>query len=84
MKLLLSLMIAGSALLIAGGDIMPVEVVTKFEKMEPAPAPSRCYKPNIKKCPECDDVAEICPDDPSLPLAKTMPCHALELQQQGH
>jgi hypothetical protein len=72
-------MIAGSALLIAGGDIMPVEVVTKFEKMEPAPAPapSRCYKPNIQKCPECDDIAEICPDDPSLPMAKTEPCSAL-------
>lgn len=74
MKLLLSLMIAGSALLIAGGDIMPVEVVTKFEKVE---APSRCYKPNIQKCPECDDIAEICPDDASLPMAKTEPCSAL-------
>jgi hypothetical protein len=81
MKLLLSLMIAGSALLIAGGDIMPVEVVTKFEKMEPAPAPSRCYKPNIQKCPECDDIAEICPDDPNLPIAETVPCHALEAQR---
>jgi len=80
MKLLLSLMIAGSALLVAGGDIMPVEVVTKFEKMEPAPAPSRCYKPNIKKCPECDDIAEICPDDASLPIAKTEPCTALTQQ----
>ncbi|MBU1669068.1 hypothetical protein KKC13_11670 [bacterium] len=69
MKLLVSLMIAGSALLIAGGDIMPVEVVTKYEK------PSvKCYKPNIQKCPDCDDVAEICPDDPTLPMAKTEPC----------
>ena len=84
MKLLLSLMIAGSALLVAGGDIMPVEVVTKFEKMEPAPAPSRCYKPNIQKCPDCEDVAEICPDDPSLPLAQTVPCEALLRQQAGH
>lgn len=71
MRLLLSLMIAGSALLIAGGEIMPVKVVTKFEKAE---APRGCYKPNIKKCPTCDDVAIICPDDPSLPMAKTEPC----------
>lgn len=75
MKLLLSLMIAGSALLIAGGDIMPVEVVTKFEKAE-APVQRGCYKPNIQKCPDCDDVAEICPDDPSLPIAQTEPCSA--------
>ena len=72
MKLLLSLMIAGSTLLIAGGDIRPVQVVTKFEKA--SPAPRGCYKPNIKKCPDCDDVALICPDDASLPMAKTEPC----------
>ena len=51
MKLLLSLMVASSALLIAGGDIMPVQIETKYEKMEVvAAAPTKCYKPNIKKC----------------------------------
>lgn len=82
MKLLLSLMIAGSALF-AGGDILPVQVQTVFEKpmLAPAPvaapSPSRCYKPNIAKCPDCEDVAEICPDDPQLPIAQTEPCDAL-------
>jgi len=80
MKILLSLLITGSALF-AGGDIIPVEVVTRFEKPmvvpAPMPAPSRCYKPNIKKCPDCEDVAELCPDDPSLPIAKTEVCQGL-------
>lgn len=83
MKLLLSLMIAGTALF-AGGDIIPVQVVTKFEApvmAKPAPAPSRCYKPKIKKCPDCVDVAEICPDDPSLPIAETSVCEGLVRQQ---
>jgi len=91
MKLLLSLMIVGSALF-AGGDILPVEVETKFERMEMAPAPVQapiqkqrgCYKPNIKKCPDCADVAEICPDDPNLPIAQTEPCEGLLRQQAGH
>jgi hypothetical protein len=69
MKLLISLMIAGSAVLFAGGDLLPVKVYQK-----PAPAPTNCYKPNVQKCPDCVDVAEICPDDPSLPLAETEPC----------
>ena len=72
MKLLVSLMIAGSAVLFAGGDILPVQVQTKFE---PVVQKQRgCYKPNIQKCPDCEDVAEICPDDPNLPLAQTEPC----------
>ena len=84
MKLLLSFMIATSALLVAGGDIMPVEIETKFEKMEMvAAAPTKCYKPNIRKCPDCVDVAELCPDDPQLQIAETVPCEAL-LRQQGH
>jgi len=88
MKLLLSLMIAGSALF-AGGDILPVEVETVFEKPEIAPAPvvkapTRCYKPNIQKCPDCEDVAELCPDDPSLPVAQTSVCEGLLRQQAGH
>jgi len=83
MKLLLSLMIAGSALF-AGGDIIPVEVVTAFEKPVLAPAPTKCYKPNIQKCPDCEDVAELCPDDASLPLAKTSVCEGLLRQQAGH
>jgi len=75
-------MIAGSALF-AGGDILPVQVQTVFEKpmLTPAPITSRstsnCYKPNIQKCPDCEDVAEICPDDPQLPIAETVPCDAL-------
>jgi hypothetical protein len=69
MKSLISLMIAGSALLFAGGDLLPVKV---YEKV--TPTPKNCYKPNVQKCPDCVDVAEICPDDPSLPLAKTEPC----------
>jgi len=85
MKLLLSLMVASSALLIAGGDIIPVQVETKYEKMEVVvAAPTKCYKPKIKKCPDCEDVAEICPDDASLPIAKTVPCEALLRQQAGH
>ena len=76
MKLLLSLMIAGSALF-AGGDIIPVRTVTVFEKPMLAPAPTNCYKPNIQKCPDCEDVAELCPDDPQLPIAKTEVCEAL-------
>lgn len=75
MKLLLSLMIAGTALF-AGGDIIPVQTITKFEK--PVVQKQRgCYKPNIQKCPDCEDVAEICPDDVSLPVAQTEPCEAL-------
>ena len=87
MKLLLSLMIAGAALF-AGGDILPVEVVTKFEKpvvvVQKAQPTRGCYKPHIKKCPDCVDVAELCPDDPQLPVAKTVPCEALLRQQAGH
>ena len=71
MKLLLSLMIAGSALF-AGGDILPVKVYQK-------PAPTKCYKPNIQKCPDCEDVAELCPDNPQLPMAKTEPCEVKPL-----
>jgi hypothetical protein len=83
MKLLLSLMITGTALF-AGGDILPVNVVTVFEKPIVKPAPTKCYKPNIKKCPDCEDVAELCPDDPSLPIAKTEVCEGLLRQQAGH
>ena len=83
MKLILSLMIAGSALF-AGGDLLPVEIVTPFEKPILTPAPSRCYKPNIEKCPDCEDIAELCPDDPKLPLAKTEVCEGLLRQQAGH
>ena len=66
-------MIAGTALF-AGGDLVPVKVVTKFEKPVVS---NKCYKPNIKKCPDCEDVAELCPDDPSLPIAKTEVCEGL-------
>ena len=83
MKLLLTLMIAGSALLIAGGDIRPVEVVTKYEKIEVKIA-SKCFKPNIKKCPDCEDVAELCPyNGEDLPIAKTEICEGLLKQNQA-
>jgi len=83
MKLLLSLMIAGTVAF-AGGDILPVQVQTQFDepvvvqKQQPKQQHHRgCYKPNIPKCPDCVDVAEICPDDPSLPVAETVPCEGL-------
>ncbi|CAA6816588.1 MAG: Unknown protein [uncultured Sulfurovum sp.] len=72
MKLLLSLMIAGTALF-AGGDILPVQIMEKPVMQKQAPTRG-CYKPNIQKCPECVDVAEICPDNPELPMAQTEPC----------
>ena len=87
MKLLLSLIIAGTVAF-AGGDILPVQVQTKFDQpvvvQKSQPKPRGCYKPNIQKCPDCVDVAEICPDDPSLPVAETVPCEALVRQQSGH
>ncbi len=80
MKLLLALMVTGVTLF-AGGDIMPVEKVTKYEKAEIRVA-TNCYKPNIKKCPDCDDVAELCPyNGEDLPIAKTEPCEALLRQE---
>jgi len=83
MKLLLALMLAGSALF-AGGDIMPVKMVTKYEKAE-VKAATHCYKPNIKKCPDCEDVAELCPyNGEDLPIAKTEVCEGLLRQQQAN
>jgi len=73
MKLLLSLIITGSALF-AGGDILPVKVYQKPVMQKQAPR--GCYKPNIQKCHDCVDVAEVCPDNPSLPIAQTEPCEA--------
>ena len=81
MKLLLTLMITGSALLIAGGDIIPVEVVTKYEKIEVKL--NRCIKPDIEKCPGCVDIAELCPyNGEDLPLAKTEVCEGLNTPNQ--
>jgi len=75
MKLLLSLLVAGSATLFAGGDILPVPVKTKFE---PVVQKQRgCYKPNIKKCPDCVEVAEICPDNPNVPTIESEVCEGL-------
>jgi len=73
MKLLLSLMVAGATVLFAGGDILPIKVYKPAVQQKQ----SGCYKPNIKKCPDCTEVAELCPDDPNLPLAQTEPCQAL-------
>lgn len=79
MKLLLALMIAGVTLF-AGGDIRPDKVV--YQK--PVVKHQGCYKPNIKKCPDCVDVAELCPyNGEDLPLAETEPCEGLIKQQQA-
>jgi hypothetical protein len=74
MKLLLSLMVAGATLLVAGGDILPV----KFYKpaVQVVQKQRGCYKPNIQKCPNCVEVAEICPDDPNVPIVESIPCEA--------
>ena len=74
MKLLLSLMVAGATLLFAGGDILPVKM---YKPTAPVVQKQRgCYKPNIQKCPDCVDVAEICPDDPNVPIIESIPCEA--------
>ncbi len=73
MKLLLSFMVLGATLLVAGGDIRPIKVRT----YKPVVQKQRgCYKPNIRKCPNCVDVAEICPDDPNVPIIESIPCEA--------
>lgn len=78
MKLLLALMIAG-ATLFAGGDIKPDRVVYKKPVVH-----QNCYKPNIQKCPDCEDVAELCPyNNEDIPLAETEPCEGLIKQQQA-
>jgi hypothetical protein len=71
MKLLLSLMVTCSALLFAGGNILPVKVYKPVVQKQRG-----CYKPNIKKCVNCVDVAEICPDDPNVPIVESIPCEA--------
>ncbi len=76
MRLLLSITIL-SAILFAGGDIRPDRVVVQKPVQH-----NHCYKPNIKKCPDCVDVAELCPyNGEDLPLAETVPCEGLLRQQ---
>jgi hypothetical protein len=66
-------MVIGTVLF-AGGDIRPMQI----HKPQVVQKTQRgCHKPNIQKCPDCEDVAELCPDDPQLPLAKTEVCEAL-------
>jgi len=78
MKLLLSLMVLGATLLFAGGDILPIKHYQPRDVYKPVVRKQRgCYKPNIKKCPNCVDVAELCPDDPNLPIVETVPCEGL-------
>jgi len=81
MKLLLSIMVAGATLLFAGGDILPVKHYQPKEDIsfyKPMVRKQRgCYKPNIRKCPDCQDVAELCPDEPNLPIIESVPCEAL-------
>jgi len=75
MKLLLGLMVAG-ATLFAGGDIKPMKV---YKPVVQKQVQRGCYKPNIKKCPDCEDVAELCPyQGENLPMAKTEPCEGLQ------
>ena len=79
MKLLLALMITGITLF-AGGDIRPDRVIHR----KPVVHHQGCYKPNIKKCPDCEDVAELCPyNGEDLPLAETTVCEGLIRQQQA-
>jgi len=77
MRILLALMIIG-ATLFAGGDIRPHRVVHQ----KPVMKQKHCYKPNIQKCPDCEDVAELCPyNGEDLPVAETTPCEGLIRQQ---
>ncbi|MCK4440910.1 MAG: hypothetical protein KAU90_02820 [Sulfurovaceae bacterium] len=78
MKLVLAFMIAGVTLF-AGGDIRP----TKKIHRKPVVHNQGCYKPNIQKCPDCEDVAELCPyNGEDLPEAETTVCEGLIRQQQ--
>ena len=80
MRLLLSIAIL-SAVLFAGGDIRPNRVVVQQKVQKPVQH-HNCYKPNIQKCPDCEDVAELCPyNGEDLPLAETSPCEGLLSQQ---
>lgn len=73
MKLFLSLVVVASALF-AGGDILPVQ-----PKIVQKAAPQKCFKPNIQKCKDCQDVAELCPyNGEDIPMAKTEPCEAIK------
>ena len=75
MKLFLSLVIVASAVF-AGGDILPVKVHKPV--VQKTVVQTNCYKPNIEKCPDCEDVAELCPyNGEDLPIAKTEPCEGL-------
>jgi len=75
MKLLLGLIVAG-ATLFAGGDIKPRKVYKPVVQKQQQH--KNCYKPNIKKCPDCEDVAELCPyQGEDLPIAETQPCEGL-------
>jgi hypothetical protein len=79
MRLLLALIVA-SATLFAGGDIRPDRVA--YQK--PVVKHKGCYKPNIKKCPDCEDVAELCPyRGEDLPLAKTELCEGNINQEEN-
>ncbi len=82
MRLLLSITILG-AILFAGGDIRPDRVVVQQKVQKPVH--NHCYKPNIKKCPDCVDVAELCPyNGEDLPLAETSVCEGLLREEQAN
>jgi hypothetical protein len=78
MKLFLAFIVAGVTLF-AGGDIRPDRVV--YQK--PVVKHQGCYKPNIRKCPDCEDIAELCPyNGEDLPEAQTEPCEGLQHQNE--
>jgi|GEM_PF-2041546 len=78
MKLLVAISILGASLF-AGGEIRSDNIVYQKPIQK-----QHCYKPNIPKCPDCEDVAELCPyNGEDLPEAQTEPCEGLTYQQEG-
>jgi len=76
MKIVLAFLITGVTLF-AGGDIRPDRVVVQKVVSKPADHQG-CYKPDIQKCPDCEDVAELCPyNGEDIPLAQTEVCEGL-------
>jgi hypothetical protein len=77
MKLLIAVSVL-SAFLFAGGEIRSDTIVYQKPIQN-----QNCYKPNIQKCPDCEDVAELCPyNGEELPEAETEPCEGNTYEQQ--
>jgi hypothetical protein len=78
MRLLLIITILGT-FIFAGGEIRSDRIV--FQKPIQK---QNCYKPNIKKCQDCEDVAELCPyNGEDLPEAQTEPCEGSTYENIG-